>query len=274
MAISHASRQPVFYLTHGGGPCFWIDSSGFFGKGAYDELRFYFEGLLQSLPEKPRAILIVTAHWEEDVFTLSTASNPPMLYDYYGFPEHTYALQYPAPGAPDVADRALKLLKNAGIETNVNSMRGFDHGVFVPMLIIDKKAEIPVVMMSIRHDYNPQAHIAMGEALQLLREEGVLIIASGSSYHNLRVMLSSVNPNQASVDFDNWLNDSVSRDEHERKQRLIAWENAPHARECHPQEDHLIPLMVAVGAAGNERGRRTFSGVIGGKSFSCFGFGV
>ena len=141
------------------------------------------------------------------------------------------------------------------------------------MLIIDEQAEIPLAMMSIRGDYDPATHIAVGEALRPLRDEGVLIIASGSSYHNLRALLGNVKPDQASVVFDNWLGESVQSEAPERKRRLIAWEDAPYARECHPEEDHLIPLMVAAGAAGEDAGKQTFSDIIGGKAFSCFGFG-
>lgn len=270
----NASRQPVFYLTHGGGPCFWMDTSAFFGANAFDGLRSYLEGLLAGLSERPRTILMVTAHWEEKVPTLGASKSPSMLYDYYGFPEHTYHLKYPAPGAPDVAAKAQALLQAENIAAATSDTRGFDHGVFVPMMIIDAKAEIPIVMMSLQHDLKPAQHIAIGRALAPLRDEGILIIGSGSSYHNLREFMGSAGQ-QDSVAFDRWLNETVALpDPAERNKRLIEWEKAPCARACHPREEHLLPLMVAAGAAGQDRGQRTFSDAIGGKAISCFGFGI
>jgi aromatic ring-opening dioxygenase catalytic subunit (LigB family) len=266
------TRLPSLYITHGGGPCFWMEFGPPFGPHAFDKLRAYLAGLIASLPERPKAILVVSGHWEESRPTVSTAARPGMLFDYYGFPPHTYRLSYPAPGAPDLAQRVRGLLQAAGIDCGTDDKRGFDHGVFVPQLIIDPKAEIPVVMLSMRHDLDPAAHIAMGRALAPLRDEGVLIVGSGSSYHNLRLFFSG--DGRASVPFDDWLTETATEpDAAQRNARLVDWEKAPNARLCHPREDHLIPLMVAAGAAGDDIGRRSFHDRIGNQAVSCFSFG-
>jgi aromatic ring-opening dioxygenase catalytic subunit (LigB family) len=263
-------RQPSLYLTHGGGPCFWVEFPTL-GPHAYDGLRAYLAGLLSTLPESPRAILIVSAHWEESIPTVCTAVAPTMLFDYYNFPPHTYQLKYAAPGAPEVALQARDLLAAAGIPVNTDEDRSYDHGVFVPMLIIDPEARIPVAMLSMRGDLDPSHHLAIGAALEPLRDEGILIIGSGSSYHNLSVFMDG--KDNGSAAFDAWLHDTVTQaDPTMRRARLASWESAPSARESHPKPDHLIPLMVAAGAAGNDRGHRTFVDLIDGKLYSCFSF--
>jgi len=270
--MESSTRQPSLYVTHGGGPCFWISFPEPLGPHAYDNLKVYFTGLLATLPEGPRAILVVSAHWEERVPTVSTAAAPSMLYDYYGFPPHTYQLKYPAPGSPAVGKRVLDLLRQAGIPAATDESRGFDHGVFVPMLIIDPSATIPVVMLSLQRDLDPAKHIAMGAALAPLRNEGVLIIGSGSSFHNLGTIFDG--EGRASIEFDDWLNKTLTgADSGVRRARLIDWTAAPNARAAHPREEHLIPLMVAVGAANGESGRATFHDIIGRKAYSCFAFG-
>jgi len=222
-------------------------------------------------PMWPRAVLIVSAHWEESVVTVSTAESPPMLYDYYGFPPHTYQLKYPARGAPDIARRAESLLQQASIATREDDRRGFDHGVFVPMLVIDREASLPVVMVSMRGDLDPAFHLAMGAALRPLRDEGLLLIGSGSSFHNMRTIFDGAD--EGSTAFDAWLNETVTAtDADTRSTRLIHWDQAPAARASHPRPDHLIPLMVAAGAAGRDSGSRPFHDTIGGKAYSCFRF--
>lgn len=271
--MTACQRQPAIYITHGGGPCFWIELPAPFGPHAYDSLKAYFAGLLASLPERPRAILIASAHWEEPVPTVSTAAAPPMLYDYYGFPPHTYRLQYPAPGAPEIAGRVRELLAHAGQAVATDERRGFDHGVFVPLLIIDPEAAIPVVMLSLAADLDPARHLAVGAALAPLREEGVLVIGSGSSYHNLRAIFAG-GEDRASIEFDEWLNETVTHtDSVIRAGRLIDFRSAPGSASSHPRPEHLLPLMVAAGAAGNEPGRASFRDRIAGKAYSCFTFG-
>lgn len=241
------------------------------GPHAFDKLGAYFEGLLADLPERPKAILMVSAHWEEDKTTVSTAIDPPMLFDYYGFPPHTYQLSYPAAGSPELAGQVRTLLEQAGIACGSDDQRGFDHGVFVPMLKIDPQAALPLVMLSLRHDLDPAHHLAVGEALAPLRDQGVLIVGSGSSFHNLRSYFNG--EREAAEQFDNWLSGTVENPAN-REERLIAWESAPAARACHPREEHLLPLMVAAGAARSEPGRRVFHDLIGGKAMSGYSFGA
>ncbi len=271
--MSSLARQPAIYLTHGGGPCFWMEFPEPFGPHAYDGLRAYLAGVIVSLAAAPRAIIMISAHWEAAVPTVSTAPAPGMLFDYYGFPPHTYQLRYGAPGSAELAERVVTLLRTAGCPAATDPARGFDHGVFVPMLIIDPAAQIPVVMLSLANDLDPARHLAIGAALAPLRAENVLIVGSGSSYHNLRAIFA---PGEGgSVAFDEWLNETATGVAPEvRRTRLIEWRSAPNARACHPRAEHLMPLMVAAGAAGDDPGRADFRGTIGAKAYSCFRFGV
>jgi len=266
------ARQPAVFLSHGGGPCFWMSFPPPMGEHAFDSLKDYLAGLLDSLPERPKAILVISGHWEEGLPTVSTAAAPPMLFDYYGFPEHTYRLSYPAPGAPDLAEKARALLTQAGIETATDPERGFDHGVFVPLLIVDPEARIPVAMLSLQHDLDPALHIAIGKAIAPLRDEGVLVVGSGNTFHNLQTFMDG--DGGASEAFDAWLSDAVTQPDADRRNHALEhWAEAPSARECQPREDHLIPLMVVAGAGLDDPGRRVFHDRIGGKMISGFAFG-
>ena len=264
-------RQPALFVPHGGGPCFWMEFPPPFGPHAWDRLRDHLAGLVASLPERPKAFLVVTAHWEAAEPTVSLNPKPGMLYDYYGFPEHTYHLQYPAPGAPDIGARVKTLIEAAGLPVATDDERGFDHGVFVPFLIVDPKAEIPVVMLSLRKDLDPAFHIRLGKALAPLRDEGVAIVGSGMSFHDLRHFFDG--GEGASAAFDAWLDETMKAPRDEREARLIAWDKAPAARACHPREEHLLPLMVVAGAAGDSAGSHDFRGAIGGRMISGYRVG-
>ncbi|KAB7768315.1 DODA-type extradiol aromatic ring-opening family dioxygenase [Xanthomonas maliensis] len=178
-----STRQPAIFLSHAGGPCFWMDFPPPYGPGTFEGLRGYFAGIVDSLPARPEAIVLVSAHWDARVPTVSAAAAPPMLFDYGGFPKHTYELSYPALGSPPLAAKISELLRHAGIEHAVDSQRGYDHGVFVPMLIIDPEASIPVVMLSIRSDLDAAVHLRMGEALAPLRDRNILLLGSGNVWH-------------------------------------------------------------------------------------------
>jgi len=271
--MTQAPRQPAIFLSHGGGPCFWMTFRPPLGAHAFDNLKAYLAGLLDTLPARPKAIVVISGHWEERLPTVSTAAAPGMLFDYYGFPEHTYHLSYPAPGAPDVAEKVRALLTAAGIETATDSQRGFDHGVFVPFLIVDPEARIPVVMLSLQQNLDPAFHIAVGKAIAPLRDDGVLIVGSGNSFHNLRAFFDG-KESAASAAFDAWLNESISgANAEQRNASLEQWAKAPHARDCHPREEHLLPLMVVAGAGLSDVGRRVYHDEIGGKKASGFAFG-
>jgi len=265
-------RLPVYYLPHGGGPCFFMEDQ----RGPPDmwkSMAAFLESVIPSLPRRPKALLIISGHWDEPQVTVNAGEKPALLYDYYGFPEHTYRLRWDAPGAPDVAARVKALLDAAGFPTAMETQRGWDHGVFIPMKVALPDADIPTVQLSLRSDYDAAAHIALGKALAPLRDEGVLILGSGMSFHNLRAPRDgSATP--LSQRFDNWLTRAVTDpDPAQRNQLLAHWENGDHARFAHPREDHLLPLMVAAGAAGEDPGVRVYNGVVIGWAVSGYRFG-
>lgn len=263
---------PTYFISHGGGP--WTHMKAQLGN-TYAAL----EAALQAIPGEiggtgPKAVLVVSGHWEEREFTIMAGERPPMIYDYSGFPPHTYQIRYSAPGAPDVATRVGALLKAAGLPAYLDPGRGYDHGTFVPLYAIYPDADVPVLQLSIKRGYDPAGHIAAGRAIAALRSEGVLIIGSGLSYHNLRHMGASAH--DASKAFDDWLQQTlVDSDPRAREQRLLEWDRAPSARLAHPEEDHLIPLMVAVGAAWDEKGHCIHheEAFFGGVVVSSFRFG-
>jgi len=208
------------------------------------------------LPERPEAILIVSGHWEGKEFAVMAGAAPPMVYDYGGFPEELYHIRYPAAGSPRLALRAHSLVQQAGLPVGLDAERGFDHGTYSILAVTHPHADVPVFQVSLRADYDPQAHLRLGRALAPLRDEGVLIIGSGSSYHNLRRFFEPSGRRQDSVQFDAWLRETLVESAPARRAgRLLEWERAPAAREAHPREDHLMPLHVAVGAAESESGR-------------------
>src|SRR5690606_4990973 len=175
-------------------------------------------------------------------------------------PPHTYELSYPAPGDPALAQRVTQLLGQAGIDSSADPERGFDHGVFIPLKLMFPDAGIPVVQLSLRNDLDPQAHLDAGRALAPLREEGVLIVGSGMSFHNMRGY-GDARFTPISAEFDAWLSAAVEAAPAQRTQLLQDWASAPSARLCHPlnAEEHLLPLMLAAGAAGQSPGRKVFS---------------
>jgi aromatic ring-opening dioxygenase catalytic subunit (LigB family) len=237
--------------------------------GTYD----YLQKLPSTLPEQPLAILSVSGHWEESEFTVATSERPPMVYDYYGFPEHTYRVQYPAPGSRAVATRVKELLSGAGVRVDENAERGFDHGTFVPLAVMYPQANVPVVSFSLRGSLSASEHLRMGAALAPLRDEGVLIVGSGLSYHNLRMLRMPASAGPVSDQFEAWLTEAVSDpNPASRAQRLSRWEEAPAARLAHPREEHLIPMMVAAGAADQSRGRLDFRERVWGVSMASYRF--
>lgn len=268
-------RMPTLFLSHGGGPWPFMDMSRFGSQAMWDRLEAYLRGIDASLGRRPSAVLVISGHWEEAVPTVNAAASPPLLFDYHGFPEHTYRLSYPASGSTELAARVRTLLDASGIASGSEGVRGFDHGVFVPFMLIYPDADVPIVQLSMREGLDPEAHLAIGRALAPLREEGVLIVGSGLSYHNLRALFSQDDrDNEASSRFDDWLNAVVTAaDPGDRDAGLVAWEAAPGARDAHPRSDHLLPLMVAAGAAGGDRGRRVYADVMAGKAVSGFQFG-
>ena len=266
------AELPVLYIPHGGGPCFFMDWT----MGPPDTWHRMAEWL-RHVPDlvgaTPKAVLVISGHWEEEPVAATSHPSPPLLYDYYGFPEHTYQLKYPAPGSTSLADRVGELLTEAGFAVKKDAARGFDHGVFIPFKLIYPHADIPVVQLSLRAGLDAEDHIRIGRALAPLRGEGVLIVGSGMSFHNLRAFGPAAGP--VSDQFDEWLTNAVcAPDPQRRDANLAAWTQAPGARLAHPREEHLLPLMVAAGAAGNEQGRKLFQDRVMGVTVSAFGFGL
>lgn len=266
---AHAHKQPTLFIPHGGGPCFFMD-----WPQTWDHMADFLRGLCGTLPQKPDAIVVVSGHWEEQVATVTTSAHPELIYDYYGFPPHTYTLQYPAPGSPALAQHIRMLLADAGITSADNAQRGFDHGVFIPFMLTFEQADIPVVELSLLSTLDPARHMAIGAALEPLRAANVLIVGTGMSYHNLaHFMNGSPLTNQPAKEFDAWLTRAVTAPPPERSRLLAQWAQAPGAKLCHPREEHLLPLMVAAGAAGQDNGQQIYSDTVLGKALSGYRFG-
>lgn len=227
-----------------------------------------------NLPQRPSALLVISAHWEASRPTVTTAARPRLIYDYSGFPPHTYELAWAAPGSPRLAQSVQDLLADADIDSRADPDRGFDHGVFVPLKLAFPDADVPTVQLSLRARLDPSEHLEIGRALAPLRERGVLIVGSGMSYHNLR----GFTPNNGrraghhAARFDHWLDYATGLDGNAREKLLTNWTSAPSARECHPREEHLLPLMVACGAATRSPGRVVFRDEILGLRISAVEF--
>lgn len=259
------STLPSVYLPHGGGPAFFMSD----GMGEmFRPMGQFLASLPATLPIRPAAVLMVTAHWEAPTATFCGARSPALIYDYFGFPPETYALRYPAPGAPELAETAARLLREAGLQAVVDAGHGWDHGVFIPLKMMFPDATIPVLAMSLQQGLDPAAHVAMGEALRSLRTDGVLIVGSGMSYHNLRQRYGSA----AATEFDGWLDRVLTGNAAHRRNWLAEWSHAPSGRAAHPREEHLLPLMVASGAGSDTPGRKLWSGAVGETVVSAWAF--
>lgn len=270
-----SARLPTFYIPHGGGPCFFIPPMPGLPADTWDGMAAFLRSLPQLAGGAPRAILVISAHWECEVATILSRDKHTLLYDYYGFPESSYHLTYPARGAEPVAQRVAELLQGAGIANARETKRGLDHGVFIPFKVSHPAADVPIVQLSLLAGLDPAEHIALGQTLAPLRDEGVLIVGSGMSYHNLRSFFASRgNAVEAATAFDGWLGEAVTAEPQERSAQLASWEIAPGGRECHPRSEHLIPLMVAAGAAGEDRGAVVYREAVLGKLISGVQFGA
>ncbi len=263
-----SATLPSIFIPHGGGPCFFMDWPN--PPHTWDRMAAWLRTLVSSMDPKPKAILVISGHWEEPVFTVGSSPKPPLIYDYNGFPPHTYQLRFDAPGSPELAHRVRELLEGAGIASGENPQRGYDHGVFIPLKVAVPDADLPVVQLSLKRGLDPAQHLAAGEALRPLRDEGVLIVGSGMSWHNMRGFHPSCTG--ASETFDQWLGEAVV-DKDQRDEALCRWDEAPMARQAHPREEHLAPLFVAAGAARGEAGRRIFSDIAYYVRLSAFAFG-
>jgi 4,5-DOPA dioxygenase extradiol len=260
------NQAQIVYFSHGGGPLPILGDPGH--KAMVDFMTW-----LPSQLHKPDFILAISAHWEERTATLMGAPHPVMFYDYYGFPEESYQITYPAPGSPEYASRISAILASKDIPTNIDPQRGFDHGLFIPLKLMYPQADIPCLQLSLVRGLNPRAHLALGKALSELKNENILVIGSGFSFHNMGAFSwrNPGAPDQANDAFQNWLIDVSTGPlpQAERVQRLADWEKAPSARYCHPREEHLLPLHVCSGMAEGP-GKLIFDDKILGKRSVAF----
>jgi aromatic ring-opening dioxygenase catalytic subunit (LigB family) len=266
MNRTQAHKAQIVYFSHGGGPLPILGDKS-------HEAMIEFVLKLPSQIKKPAAILVISAHWEEGAATLMGSAAPPMFYDYYGFPDEAYKIVYPAPGSPELANRIVELLGKGNIRADIDTARGFDHGLFIPLKLMYPAADIPSLQMSLVRGLNPTAHIALGKAMRELMHESILVVGSGFSFHNMRAFsrqgIKDADP--ANDSFQEWLVEvcTGSISQSEREQRLINWEKAPSARYCHPREEHLLPLHVCMGMA-NKPGKKIFDDHILGKRAVAF----
>jgi aromatic ring-opening dioxygenase catalytic subunit (LigB family) len=268
----NSSRLPTYFLSHGGGPWPWLKAEH---GTRYDQLEKSLVDVRREVGRDPRAVLMVSGHWEADRFLLTSSARPPMEYDYSGFPEHTYRIVYGAPGDPELAKTVHQLLDRGGMPSGLDPRRGFDHGAFSVMAPMYPEAQVPMVQLSLRASLDPAEHFRVGELIAPLRDMGVLIIGSGFTFHNMRGMFSGAGK-VPSAGFDTWLESTlVDSSPHERQRRLLQWTEAPAARTAHPREDHLIPLMVAVGAASRDAAVRVYHqrDFLGALTVSSYRFG-
>lgn len=242
-------KPSVLFLSHGGGPLPLLSDPG------HAEMVSCLR-TIAARTGKPSAILLVSAHWEENRPAVTSGPKPSLIYDYYGFPAASYEIEYPCPGEPRLAAQVQHLLEGSGIDAVLDEHRGFDHGLFVPLKIMFPEADIPCVQLSLVSRLDPAEHINIGRSLQRLDRENLLVIGSGFSFHNMKAFFAPETDESRAMNeaFESWLIEtctSPNLSEEERAQRLTHWENAPHARYCHPREEHLLPLHFCYGLAGS-----------------------
>ena len=266
-----ARRLPTYFLSHGGGPWPYMDGGM---RRRFDKLEASLHAIRQEWSDAVRAVLVISEHWETEEFAVSSGARPGMVFDYYGFPEHLYRIKYDAPGSPELAMRLRAMLHAGGFACESDPERGFDHGTFGLMQPLYPNGEMPIVQLSIKQDLDPLAHLSVGRLLAPLRDDGIVIIGSGSSFHNLALRgPAAIEPSRR---FDDWLQETLLQSPVcERRERVANWMLAPEARSAHPREDHLIPLMVALGAAEEEPAKLVFhqDDFLGGWALSSFRFG-
>ena len=266
------TKLDVLCIPHGGGPMPLLDDP------SHATLIDYLRGIGSSI-ERPEAIVLVSAHWECAQPTITSGPSPELIYDYGGFPPETYQLTYPAPGAPELAANVAALLTDAGFDPQLDDQRGFDHGVFVPMLLMYPDASIPIIQLSMLSSLDPAAHIQMGAALRPLADQNVLVLGSGFTFHNMSAFMPALKGGAEDIPadakneaFEQWLRETCTNaelSEDERSQRLASWADAPGARWCHPREEHLLPLHVCYGAGGGPA-TQSFDDVVLGKRASGY----
>ncbi len=238
----------IIYFSHGGGPLPLLGDPG-------HQAMVDFMIRLPARLSRPDLVLVISAHWEETAATLLEAQEPGMFYDYYGFPSEAYTIDYPAPGSPAQARRFAILLKRQGIPARLDPLRGFDHGLFVPLKLMYPQANIPCLQLSLLRGLDARYHLELGRALGGLKTENILVIGSGFSFHNMGAFSwgGTPSPDPDNGLFQDWLIETCTAplSTQQREQRLADWAQAPSARYCHPREEHLLPLHVCAGMAAS-----------------------
>jgi 4,5-DOPA dioxygenase extradiol len=252
MPLAMNGTMPTIFVSHGA-PTLAIEDG---------PARTFLLSLGRQVP-RPRAILCASAHWDTVVPAATGAPRPETIHDFFGFPEALYRLRYPVPGSRELAARAMALLLEAGVEGVADSLRGIDHGAWVPLLLAYPDAQVPVVQLSVQSRLDARHHLALGRALRPLREEGVLILGSGGASHNLRDFggqPADTPPYDYAREFDDWLRDAILNGREAELLDYLQW--GPQARRNHPTPEHFLPLFVALGAATkNDEPRALYRGL-------------
>ena len=261
------SRPKALFISHGGGPLPLLGDAG------HQHMVSCLKDIATSIP-RPTAILVISAHWEESVPTITAHPNPSLIYDYYGFPPASYEIQYPCAGEPALAREIYALLEQHGVNAALDEARGLDHGVFVPLKIMYPEADIPCIQLSLVSTLDAAFHIRVGNALRSLADKNVLIIGSGFSFHNMRAFFAPADAESQRLNeaFENWLHDVCgNRDlsEQQRHELLVHWSDAPGARYCHPREEHLLPLHVCYGVSRSPCAKIYDLDILGKRSSIC-----
>ncbi|XP_020206903.1 extradiol ring-cleavage dioxygenase [Cajanus cajan] len=258
--------KDTFYISHGS-PTLSVDDS-------IDARQFLMSWKKNVFPQTPTSILIISGHWDTKIPTVNVVDSiNDTIHDFYGFPREMYQLKYPAPGAPKLARRVKELLKKSGFgRVDEDRNRGLDHGAWVPLFLMYPQADIPVCQLSVQSNKDGTHHYNIGKALAPLKDEGVLIMGSGSAVHNLRALNPHSTVAPWALEFDNWLKDALLQGRYEDVNHYE--QKAPHAKQAHPWPDHLYPLHVAIGAAGqNSKAKLIHSGIeLGSLSYASYQF--
>ncbi|KAF0691135.1 hypothetical protein As57867_017519, partial [Aphanomyces stellatus] len=272
MVNSVCRKAPAVFVNHGAGPFPILKP---ITDPRHGSTRAFLENVapqwlgLKDPATKPAAIVLVSAHFEEAVVTISSGEAHDLYYDYYGFPDEAYSLTYKAKGSPVIAQNIQTLLAAANIPSQLDPSRGWDHGVFVPMKLIHPDEDIPIIQMSVVAGLDPALHYRIGQALASLREENIAIVGSGATFHPSR---GTDDIEKKAKLFNDALVDACSKsDAVERYEALKSWASLPHARDCHQREEHLIPLHVIAGAGGD--GPATSYDITGNGMFRSVGWG-
>ena len=253
MSQLNTNSPHILYLPHGGGPMPLLGDPG------HEKLISFLQSATRHI-EKPDAIVVISAHWEEPQATLTAGAAPDLIYDYGGFPPESYEIRYPASGHPLLAKEIAGRLEAQSIPVRLDLHRGFDHGMFVPLKLMYPEANIPCLQLSLMDNLDAGLHLALGKSLSsLLVDKNILVIGSGMSFHNIRsFFVPELVSQEDAVGFNGWLKETCTSNllsEEEREQALINWQQAPGALKCHPRPEHLLPLHVCYGMA-KDCGRR------------------